>query len=820
MKRKRIGRKFVALFVCALLVFAFAPAAFAEGGAPVIDPSATPSPEPSVEPTPEPSVEPTPTPSVEPTPEPSVTPTPAPSEEPTPAPSVEPSPEPSAEPQALTREQAAARDSGGMRIMADGEWDSGWDRWSQYYQRWSMYDAKYITVELMDLMIGPDANAYAASENMFNKVPADDEMWVVMEFDLKYESGTGTLSTAEVFDYSSSFYDWNGEYPLTVLDTLTFSNTNAHYQYIQPGQSARVFCGMMIKKYQGLPTYHIPYYSDYYETLSHWYYMDYEWDIPVVNGGVVPSEYEVSGNTFGVTAVDVTDDTGVMDVSFAVWSQADQSDLQWYQGYDQGNGNWSANVNIANHGYRTGVYTVHAYVMDYSGNEGVGGGTTVRVQMPPVEYDAPTAAGFSVSEDPWVSSMQGIHAMGVTDESGVEGVRAAVWSAANGGADMRWYFLSPIGSSNWGTNIPASDFTAEGTYYVHFYGTDVQGNDGYLGATSFTAGRRGGEAGEPGEPGETDIPVAQLVYAVTDSAHASQGTLVAHNVTDASGVADVRFAVWSAANGQDDLVWYTANNSTSPQHWLARIDAANHNDEAGLYIVHAYATDARGNFGMIGYTTLTFDHKDSQAPTADNFSTSQAPWTSPVLGVHAENVTDDVSGVAGVRVAIWSDENGQDDLRWYNLSPIGGTNWGVAVSMKDFAADGVYYMHFYGTDKAGNDGFLGHTEVTAVREKDSPVAQAVYAVRDGESSTEGTIVAHNVTDASGVENVRFAVWSAENGQDDLVWYMANNNVAPEHWLARINTANHNNEHGTYIIHAYATDELGNDGMIGFTTIEF
>lgn len=61
---------------------------------------------------------------------------------------------------------------------------------------------------------------------------------------------------------------------------------------------------------------------------------------------------------------------------------------------------------------------------------------------------------------------------------------------------------------------------------------------------------------------------------------------------DLTGVGQVFFPVWIDNLGQDDIIWHqgTINGNTAS----CRISYADHNDELGNYIIHAYAFDQAG----------------------------------------------------------------------------------------------------------------------------------------------------------------------------------------------------------------------------------
>jgi hypothetical protein len=56
---------------------------------------------------------------------------------------------------------------------------------------------------------------------------------------------------------------------------------------------------------------------------------------------------------------------------------------------------------------------------------------------------------------------------------------------------------------------------------------------------------------------------------------------------------------------------------------------------------------------------------------------------------------DTKAGTAGVNVAVWSVENGQDDLVWYRAEKNGPGEWRVQVDLRDHGSKGHYECHAY-----------------------------------------------------------------------------------------------------------------------------
>lgn len=75
----------------------------------------------------------------------------------------------------------------------------------------------------------------------------------------------------------------------------------------------------------------------------------------------------------GILPVTVTDILNVPEevetVMLAVWTEENQSDLQWLQMEMSDDGSYSVNINVPNFDYKVGEYYIHVYVVDSSGEQ-------------------------------------------------------------------------------------------------------------------------------------------------------------------------------------------------------------------------------------------------------------------------------------------------------------------------------------------------------------------------------------------------------------------------------------------------------------------
>ena len=264
-------------------------------------------------------------------------------------------------------------------------------------------------------------------------------------------------------------------------------------------------------------------------------------------------------------------------------------------------------------------------------------------------------------------------------------------------------------------------------------------------------------------------------------------------VTNVSGggkaVQEVRVPVWSDKNGQDDLTWYHADKQ-SDGTYKVHVDTASHKGDAGTYSVHLYYM-LDGKRTYITETTATVP--ESQV-TGKLTITNQ---TSNGFDVVVTNVSGGGKEVKEVRVPIWSDKNGQDDLTWYHADKQSDGSYKVHVDTASHKGDaGTYSVHlYYMLD--GKRTYITETTATV------PESQVTGKLTITNQTSNGFDVV--VTNVSGggkeVKEVRVPIWSDKNGQDDLTWYHADKQ-SDGSYKVHVDTASHKGDAGTYSVHLY------------------
>ncbi|WP_302171482.1 LD-carboxypeptidase LdcB/DacB, partial [uncultured Streptococcus sp.] len=244
-----------------------------------------------------------------------------------------------------------------------------------------------------------------------------------------------------------------------------------------------------------------------------------------------------------------------------------------------------------------------------------------------------------------------------------------------------------------------------GTYAVHLYYM-LDGKRTYITETTAT------------------VPETQVSGKLTITNQTSNGFDVV--VTDVSGggktVQEVRVPIWSDKNGQDDLTWYHADKQ-SDGSYKVHVDKASHKGDAGTYAVHLYYI-LDGKRTYITETTATVPESQVSGKLTITNQTSNG----------FDVVVTDVSGggktVQEVRVPIWSDKNGQDDLTWYHADKQSDGSYKVHVDKASHKGDaGTYSVHLY---------YILDGKRTYITETTATVPQATESHVRGELTNNGS----------------------------------------------------------------------------------
>ena len=374
----------------------------------------------------------------------------------------------------------------------------------------------------------------------------------------------------------------------------------------------------------------------------------------------------------------------------------------------------------------------------------------------------------------------------VTNVSGggkeVKEVRVPIWSDKNGQDDLTWYHADKQSDGSYKVHVDTASHKGDaGTYSVHLYYM-LDGKRTYITETKATV------------PQSTE---SQVTGKLTINNQTSNGFDVV--VTNVSGggkeVKEVRVPIWSDKNGQDDLTWYHADKQ-SDGSYKVHVDTASHKGDAGTYSVHLYYM-LNGKRTYITETKATVPQSVESQVTGKLTINNQ---TSNGFDVVVTNVSGGGKEVKEVRVPIWSDKNGQDDLTWYHADKQSDGSYKVHVDTASHKGDaGTYSVHLYYMLN-GKRTYITETKATVPQATESHVTGKLTI--SNQTSNGFDVVVTNVSGGGKeVKEVRVPIWSDKNGQDDLTWYHADKQ-SDGSYKVHVDTASHKGDAGTYSVHLY------------------
>ena len=279
--------------------------------------------------------------------------------------------------------------------------------------------------------------------------------------------------------------------------------------------------------------------------------------------------------------------------------------------------------------------------------------------------------------------------------------------------------------------------------------------------------------------------------------------VVISNVSAPYGVSVVSVPVWSEANGQDDIIWYTATQQANGTYKVS-VDSSRHKDSVGKYNVHLYYVRNDGQLVGVGGTTTNVSIIKPQGKISiQNRNSETGDFDIVVSGISSPG------GLKTVSLPTWSEANGQDDIKWYTAERQADGTYRKRVRISDHNhVQGEYNVHLYYVQNDGRLVGVGGTKTTISIEK--PKAQGKISIQNRNSETgDFDIVVSGIVSPGGLKTVSLPTWSEANGQDDIKWYDAERQ-ADGTYRKRVRLSDHNNVQGEYNVHLYY---MQNDGKL-------
>ena len=208
-----------------------------------------------------------------------------------------------------------------------------------------------------------------------------------------------------------------------------------------------------------------------------------------------------------------------------------------------------------------------------------------------------------------------------------------------------------------------------------------------------------------------DNPKADLAITGLNNATGSYDVVIS-NLIAPRGFKEVLVPTWSEKNGQDDIIWYKAAKQANGDYKVT-VRSSNHKGDSGLYNSHVYLVDNDGKYIGLGGKQATLDITKTQG-TLTIANNDKNRGTFDVLITNLTNP----SGISGVVIPVWSEQNGQDDLVWHNATKQDDGSYKVTISASQHKWNsGKYIVHGYIVDVSGKNIGFGATSADVVAPK-------------------------------------------------------------------------------------------------------
>jgi N-acetylmuramoyl-L-alanine amidase len=345
------------------------------------------------------------------------------------------------------------------------------------------------------------------------------------------------------------------------------------------------------------------------------------------------------------------------------------------------------------------------------------------------EDETPAPAANTVEASASVTSDSALGSYSVTatipEDPDMEVLQVAVWSKTDWQDDLVWYDA-----------VKQSD----GTYAVN----------GNISSHKYTTGIYYFDVYKKMSDGKMDI-VESLITSfdaassdVSFSSNESSYTASISGIVVPGGASKISYAVWSDDGWQDDLKWYDGTYDAASGTSSLTFNKSDFST-FGKYYVDIYGYNKAGAPVFLAGTTYNVN-----GPSAEDVSLTCDTATGK-FSVTASGVTSD-TGIQAVQLAVWSDNDWQDDLVWYTASKQSDGTYAVSGDISKHGYDtGKYYFDVYVKDSHGAMGCIESTTYSF------DASASDVEINSDDSSYNVSI--SDIVVPGGVKNIKYAVWS-------------------------------------------------------------
>ncbi|NQN54674.1 YSIRK-type signal peptide-containing protein [Streptococcus suis] len=480
-----------------------------------------------------------------------------------------------------------------------------------------------------------------------------------------------------------------------------------------------------------------------------------------------------TATSFEVEVSNVSDSKGIKAIKVPVWAdQNGQNDIIWYDAVKQSNGNYKVAVSLSDHKNEQGLYHAHLYYVENDGKIVGVSAIQTKIESKPVKSEtelpsqgtyhftkqaevkneakvsAPTQFTFEKGDKvnydkvvkadnhQWISyvsyngtrryvdlgQMSGsvavntvtekpveapkaaqptgqltiqnqtatsfeVEVSNVSDSKGIKAIKVPVWADQNGQNDIIWYDAVKQSNGNYKVAVSLSDHKNEkGLYNAHLYYVE---NDGKIVGVSAIQTKIESKPVKS----ETELPI-QGTYHFTKQAEVK-------NEAKVSAPTQFTFE-------KGDKVNYDKVVKADNHQWISYVSYNGTRRYVDL-------GQMSGSTAVNTVTEKTVEAPKVAQPTGQLTIQNQ---TATSFEVEVSNVSDS-KGIKAIKVPVWADQNGQNDIIWYDAVKQSNGNYKVAVSLSDHKNEkGLYHAHLYYVE---NDGKIVGVSAIQTKIESKPV---------------------------------------------------------------------------------------------------
>ena len=478
--------------------------------------------------------------------------------------------------------------------------------------------------------------------------------------------------------------------------------------------------------------------------------------------------------TFDAVITNISAPLGVKEVLVPSWSlENGQDDLIWHKATKQNDGSYRVTIKASEHKGNKGNYRADAYIVDNANNRNY-----IAEKVVSVDYARPSGV-LTIENNNTAAGTFDAVVRNIVAPTGLKEVLVPSWSLAGGQDDLIWHKATRQADGSYRVTIKATDHkNSTGKYRADAYIVDDSNKRFYL--------------------TEKVVEVTQTRPSASlfiENNNADLGTFdaVIRNIVAPNGVKEVLVPSWSLVNGQDDLVWHKASRQSDGSYRVT-IKSSEHKNSLGNYRADVYIVDNANQRHYVTETIVDVKH-NKPVGTISVVNNNKDTGTFDVI------ISDVYSpkGVRTVQVPIWSEKDGQDDIRWYEATRQANGTYTVNVQATNHKnSTGLYNIHLYYILNDGSQVGVGGT-TTTLEFRNAKTKTQTYITNVNSEAGSYTVVVDQAPQGRQIKNIRVAVWS-ESNQGNLSWY----NTAPTgtHTEINVSTVNHKNLIGNYTTHVY------------------